>query len=227
MSDIPSVADGEYDLTVKAGNLTDQAKVQVQSGALCFVETDKPIYKPGQTMHIRVLALGPALTPMPGTVVVEVQDATGAKVFRKSVTTDAYGMATLDLPLSDEPNLGTWKIRATLGTTNNELDVRVERYVLPKFEVQLNLAKDWALASELIKGTVTATYSFGKDVSGTAEVVASRYVGTWQEYARVSSPIAGKVAMEIPAVRYAAGSPAAGGMSQVRLDVTVREQATG
>ncbi|HEX5415765.1 MAG TPA: MG2 domain-containing protein, partial [Chloroflexota bacterium] len=225
--DVPSLADGEYDLQVKAGGLTDQAKVQVQDGTLCFVETDKPIYKPGQTMHIRVMALNPALTPARGTVLVEVQDATGAKVFRKSVATDEYGMATLDLPLSDEPNLGTWKLHAALGANNTERDVRVERYVLPKFEVQLNLAKDWALASEAIKGTVTATYSFGKPVGGTAEVIASRYVGTWQQYARVSAPIDGKAAIEVPAVRYAAGSPAAGGLAQVRLDVTVREQATG
>jgi CD109 antigen len=154
-------------------------------------------------------------------------DAKGIKVFKKLVTVDAFGMAGVDLPLSTEPNLGVWKISATAGRRSAQLDVRVERYVLPKYEVRIELAREWALASDPIRATVAAEYSFGKPVAGEVEVVALRYVGAWQEYARLTRPIDGKLALELPAVRYAAGSPAGGGLSHVRLDVTVREQATG
>src|SRR5262249_15219957 len=146
---------------------------------------------------------------------------------RKTLPVDAFGMASVDLPLSTEPNLGTWKARAISGTRTTELDLKVERYVLPTYEVKLDLPKEWALVGDAIRGSVAATYSFGKPVDGDVEVHASRYVGTWQEYAKVSTPIAGTASFEIPPVRYAVGAPNAGGLGQVRLDVTVREQATG
>jgi CD109 antigen len=226
--ELPMLARGEYTLRVAAQGFEDQASVQVEDGTLVFVETDKPVYKPGQTVHLRVLALDPTLRPASGEAIVEVMDATGIKVFRKTVAIDDFGMAALDLPLSSEPNLGVWSVQATIGERQGQADVRVERYVLPKYEVGVELAKPWALASEIISGTVVAEYSFGKPVDGEVEIAASRYVGVWEEYARVTQPIdGGRLVFEVPPVGYVAGSPAGGGLAQVRLDVTVREQATG
>ncbi|MBX6341781.1 MAG: twin-arginine translocation signal domain-containing protein, partial [Thermomicrobiaceae bacterium] len=224
---LPALAEGDYTLRVEGRGFRDEAPVRVEDGTLVFVETDKPIYRPGQTVHIRLLALDPTLRPASGQATVEVVDASGVKVFKRAVAIDAVGMASVDLPLSSEPNLGVWKVQATLGRRRGQVDVRVERYVLPKYEVRLDLPRAWALAGEPIRGTVTAEYTFGKPVKGEVEVVARRYVGDWQEYARVSRPIDGSLAVEVPAVGYAAGAPAAGGLGRVRLDVTVREQATG
>jgi CD109 antigen len=224
---VPNLAAGDYDLQVAAPGFQDKTTIQVQDATSYFLESDKPIYQPGQTIHLRLLALDSGLKPVPGQATVEIADATGTKVFRKTLSVDGFGMATVDLPLSTEPNLGVWKARASSGTRLTELDLRVERYVLPKYEVKLDLPRDWALVGDSIQGSVAASYSFGKPVNGDVEIHASRYVGTWQEYARVSTSIAGTTSFEIPPVRYAAGVPTAGGLGQVRLDVTVREQATG
>ncbi|MBI4491546.1 MAG: alpha-2-macroglobulin, partial [Chloroflexi bacterium] len=224
---LPPLAEGDYQLRVSGQGFQDQAPIRVEEGTLVFVETDKPVYKPGQTIHIRVLALDPALKPASGEAVVEAMDAKGIKVFKKAAQVDDFGMASLDLPLSTEPNLGVWKVRAAAGKRSSQVDVRVERYVLPKYEVKVELPREWALASERLSGTVGAEYSFGKPVKGEVEIVAVRYVGTWQEYARVTRPLDGKQSFELPAVGYAAGSPAGRGMASVRLDVAVREQATG
>ena len=105
--------------------------------------------------------------------------------------------------------------------------MRVERYVLPKYEVGVTTASDWILASDPITGTVTGEYAFGKPVVGEVEIIASRYVGQWEEYARFSGPIDGEAEFELPPVRFVAGVPQAGGQGNVRLDVTVREQSTG
>jgi CD109 antigen len=223
---VPDLPAGDYDLRISAKGFQDHSMVRVEDGTLYFLETDKPIYKPGQTVHIRLLALDPNLKPAPGEAILEIMDGTGTKIYRKKLAIDAFGMGTVDLPLSDEPNLGVWKVRATGRTRVAELDVRVERYVLPKFEVKLDFAKEWALVGDIVRGAVSATYKFGKPVSGDLEIRASRYVGSWQEYARVTTPIAGKASFEIPPVRYVAGAPDAGGLGQIRLDVTVREQAT-
>jgi CD109 antigen len=161
--------------------------------------------------YIRVLALDPELRPVAGEAVVEALDAKGIKIFRKNVAIDEFGIASLDLPLSTEPNLGVWKLLATAGERSAQLDVRVERYVLPKYEVRVELESSWALASDRISGRIAAEYSFGKPVDGEAEVIASRYTGVWEEYARITLPVEGGAAtFELPPVEFVAGSPARG-----------------
>ena len=91
----------------------------------------------------------------------------------------------------------------------------------------MELPKEWVLVDDPIVGAVSAEYSFGKPVRGELEIVASRYVGTWEEYARFEGEIDGAASFELPAAGYVAGVPTAGGQGNVQLDVTVREPATG
>ena len=226
---VPRQARDGYEIVVRVDDVpeTRSAFVRVVDGLLLFAETDKPIYQPGQTVHVRLMTLDAALKPWPSAATIELQDAKGTKVFRKEVETDDYGMVTVDVPLSIEPNLGVWKLTALAGDQRTQLDVRVERYVLPKYAVSVATASDWVLASDPITGTVAGEYSFGKPVVGEVEIVASRYVGEWEVFARFSAPIDGETTFELPPVRYVAGVPQAGGQGNVQLDVTVREKSTG
>jgi CD109 antigen len=225
--DIPEVADGKYEIQVRGGAFSDEAEINVENSFLVFVETDKPIYKPGQTIRMRVITLDPELKPASEPVTVDVLDAKGIKIFHAEVITDEYGMAGVDLPLSDEPNLGVWKINAITEKARNQLDVRVEEYVLPKYQVTVDLPREWFLASESITGKIGAEYSFGKPVSGEVTIVATRYVGQWEEYATLTKDIDGEIEFELPAVHYVTGTPAAGGQGNVQLDITVTEKSTG
>jgi len=224
---IPKIEDGKYEIQVKGGAFSDKATIQVEKSFLVFVETDKPIYKPGQTIRMRVLTLDPELKPTTEPVAIDILDAKGIKIFRSVVTTDDYGMAEADLPLSDEPNLGVWKINAVTDKVQSQLDVRVEEYVLPKYEVTVDLPKEWFLVSEPIKGTIGADYSFGKPVKGEVKITATKYVGQWQQYATLTKDIDGKIEFELPAAQYVTGTPAGGGQGNVQLDVTVTEKSTG
>lgn len=163
--DIPDVEAGGYEILVKGNGFEDKAPVRVEKSFLVFLETDKPIYKPDQTMHLRVITVNSELRPVSESVIVEILDAKGIKIFRNGVDTDEYGMAALDFPISKEPNLGVWKITAVTDSGRNQLDVRVEKYVLPKYEVKAEIPKEWFLVDEPIKGKVQAQYSFGKPVS--------------------------------------------------------------
>jgi CD109 antigen len=224
---IPDIEEGDYEIRIKGNGFEDSARVRVEKSFIIFVETDKPIYKPGQTAHIRVITLDAELKPVTELTTVEIMDAKGIKIFRKELETDEYGMATLELPISEEPNLGVWKIVAIADKGRTQLDIRVEEYVLPKYEVKVELPKEWFLASEAIKGKVVAQYSFGKPVEGELEIKALRYVGEWQEYTSFSKAINGETQFELPAVGYVAGVPGARGMGNVMLEVAVREKATG
>jgi CD109 antigen len=225
--DIPENAEeGSYEIQVKGTGFSDKAAVSVAKSYLAFVETDKPIYKPGQTINIRVLTLDSELKPVSEPATVEVLDANGIKIFRTDVTTDEYGMATLELPISSEPNLGVWKINIVTEKSRNQLDISVEEYVLPKYEISAELPKEWFLVNEPIKGNIKAEYSFGKPVTGEMTIEAVRYVGQWETYATITKKIDGETAFELPPVNYVAGTPAGGGQGNVQLHITVEEQST-
>jgi len=225
--EVPRLPEGDYEIEVRGEGFSDKASVRVEEGSLLFLETDKPIYKPGQTLHVRLISLDSELKPMPVEATVDLQDAKGTKVFKKTVQTDEYGMATLDVPISEEPNLGVWKVSAQAGERSAELDVRVEEYVLPKYEVTVELPKEWFLVDEPITGKVRATYSYGKPVRGTLRIEAQRYVGQWEKFASYSTDIDGEADFELPAVEYVAGVPEERGMGNVTLEITVEERATG
>lgn len=224
---VPDVAEGSFTLRVTGDNFQDEAEVKVENNFLIFMETDKPIYKPGQTINMRVMTLDPDLKPTGENVTVNVLDAKGIKIFRSETMTDEYGMAEIDLPISTEPNLGTWKIAAQTSKSKTQLDVKVEEYVLPKYEVKVDLPKDWFLVSEPIKGTVTATYSFGKPVKGKLEIIATKYVGTWETYSDLKLDIDSSADFTIQPASYVAGVPAGGGNGNVKLEFIVTENSTG
>src|SRR5262249_58569004 len=94
-----------------------QRTVQVKSEAKILLVTDKPLYQPGQLMHLRALALRPFdLKPVrKAELVFEVEDAKGNKVFKRTHQTSEYGIASVDFQLADEVNMGAYQVRAILG----------------------------------------------------------------------------------------------------------------
>ena len=68
---------------------------------------------------------------------------------------------------------------------------------------------------ETLTGDISAEYSFGKPVRGEVEIVASRYVGVWEEFAAFTSDIDGATSFELPAVGYVSGTPGAGGQGNL------------
>src|SRR6185369_7085200 len=95
----------------------------------------------------------------------EVEDSRGNKVFKKATQTDKFGIASAEFALADEVNLGAYHLRALMDDSTAELAVNVERYVLPKFKVAVELvggAKHGYRPGDHVTGTVRANYFFGK-----------------------------------------------------------------
>ena len=216
----PDVAPGAYSLEIQVAGLAEPltADVQVREMPVLLIETDKPIYKPGQTVKARVLVLTNSLKPASADVDIEITDGKGVKIFRKLLTTNAFGVAPFELDLATELNFGTWKITAESGSASGSLDLRVEKYVLPRFDVDLVTPRDFFLVDEEITGTVKADYFFGKPVDGTVEIRASRYIGVWEEYATYTANLSdGTADFTLPAVGYTSGTSGAGGAGSVQL----------
>jgi len=226
MFNTPDVEPGAYTLWIEVEGAEEMvnAQVQIRKMPVLIIETDKPIYKPGQTIHSRVLTLNNNLRPKSAQVDVEITDGKGVKIFRKALTTNAFGVAPFELDLASELNFGTWKITAESGSASTATDARVEKYVLPRFKVELLTGKDYFLVDEPISGTINATYFFDKSVDGTIKVIASKYVGVWEEYATYSAPLSdGNAEFSLPAAGYVSGTPGAGGAGSAQLDVIVTD----
>jgi hypothetical protein len=167
---IPDVAPGEYQLVVDSESPLGRdhvvEKVQIEHPTRVLLSSDKPIYQPGQTIHLRILAINER-TQKPFTnepVTFEVSDPKGNKVFKATHTSSAFGIASADFVLADELNLGRYEIRAIAGPTTAVRTIEIKRYVLPKFKIQITTDKPYYLPGQTASGSVQATYFFGKSV---------------------------------------------------------------
>jgi len=175
--DVPDEAEGTYTVKVTAQAMGESdvilTSVTIKREMRVMLTTDKPLYQPGQMMHIRALALRiPSLEPVSGeSCTLEVLDAKGNKVFKKSDKLSKFGIAGTDFQLATEINKGPWKVRAIVGKEEVEKAVTVDRYVLPKFKIRLETDKKFYLPGEKVKGTVHSDYFFGKPVDGGKVIV--------------------------------------------------------
>jgi hypothetical protein len=183
----PGSVSGNYSLhyTVDTSlGMTEYTQaIRLQDRVGILLTTDKTIYQPGQMIHVRALALNRADHRAVGrrNLLLEVEDSHGNKVFKKGTSTDEFGIGSADFGLASEVNLGTYHVHATLGeagtdsTNTAEIGLDVEKYVLPKFKVELNFAspdgkkKHGYRPGDHVSGTVQANYFFGKALDG-AEV---------------------------------------------------------
>lgn len=171
---VPDSADPDHVLMVETasslGSDLMEKPVTLTRDYRVLVSTDKPLYQPGQVIHVRALALGVFdHRPAGGQpLVLTVADGKGNTVFRTTLTTSAFGVVSTDFQLADEVNTGPYKIAVTLDNTTSEKTVTVEHYALPKFDVALTTTWDYYQPGDTVKGALTARYFFGKDVAASA-----------------------------------------------------------
>ena len=154
-------------ITTPLGKDEVKQNIEIVESNQILLTADKPLYQPGQVIHLRALALDMATrTPLPDKpVTFEVEDARGNKVFKKKGTLSRFGVASADFTLADEVNMGTYTLRAVLPNDQIEKKVNVQRYVLPKFKAEVKTDKTYYLPGETVKGTLSAKYFFGKPVA--------------------------------------------------------------
>ncbi|XP_073402567.1 alpha-2-macroglobulin-like isoform X1 [Dendrobates tinctorius] len=144
--------------------VTNTSKVLVKKPlSKTFVQTDKPVYKPGQTVKFRILSLNEDFKPKNILIpVVEVQDPGKNRIGQWLNVTLNQGIAELSLALTSEPTFGEYSIK--LKDTSHTF--AVEEYVLPKFEVSVQFPKYVLFNSKQFPVKVCGKYTYGKPVQG-------------------------------------------------------------
>ncbi|XP_005038340.1 PREDICTED: ovostatin-like [Ficedula albicollis] len=154
-------------------DLAERRSVAIQNvDSAVFVQTDKPLYKPGQTVMFRVVTLDTQFRPVQETYPrIIIQDPEENKIFQWLEVTSKHGIVQLSFPLIPEPILGSYQI--TVETKSGEKEYqffRVEEYVLPKFEVTTTGPKVISFFDEEVRVNVCALYTYGQPVQGNARI---------------------------------------------------------
>ncbi|MHC1768997.1 MAG: MG2 domain-containing protein [Verrucomicrobiia bacterium] len=218
-------------VTSDSESRTLDKQIKVQEAFVTLLTTDKPLYQPGQTIHVRTLTLKkPEMIPASGSeMVITVADSKGNKVFRMTETISAYGVASAEFTLATELNLGAYTVSAAVASSaSTEKQITVKRYVLPKFKVNLQTDKAYYLPGAKLNGTLTANYFFGKTVNGAAASVSvSKFDVEFQKVAEVTgtTDASGNWSFSLDLPSYFVGQPLQQGDAFVLLEATVTDGA--
>jgi len=243
---LPAGLVGNYQLHYIAdtaiGSTEFSQSVRLEDKVSILLTTEKPIYQPGQAIHVRALALNRADHQAAGKrlLTFEVEDSRGNKVFKKVTESDEFGVASAEFVLADEVNLGTYHLRALMGdadapTNTAEIAVNVERYVLPKFKVAVELAEEGKKQKhgyqpgDHVIGKVRANYFFGKPVeSAEVSVKASAMDVTLFEAASAhgKTDAEGVYRFDIKLPNYFAGRQLSHGAARVLIEATLKDSAS-
>ncbi|HZB44161.1 MAG TPA: MG2 domain-containing protein, partial [Pyrinomonadaceae bacterium] len=174
--DLPgSFREDHLDIAVKGrlGGFERSAEdtVSVVRLAEVLVSTDKPIYQPGQTLHVRALVIDTRArrAVADADVVFSVRDPAGTRVFNGTVRTSRFGVASCDWPIAEGTRLGDYFVEADIegeryDDSSGGQYVRVSRYELPNFAVKVEPDRKFYLPGENAKVSVRADYLFGQPI---------------------------------------------------------------
>ncbi len=230
---VPDAPQSDYTLIVETdsslGNDRIERPVTLERDYRILLSSDKPLYQPGQVIHLRVLTLSTFdLTPAAAQPLeISIADGKGNTVFRDNLTTSDFGVAAVDFQLASEVNTGPYKISAQLGNTYSEKTVTVEHYVLPQFDITIDTEKDYYRPGEVVRGSVTAVYFFGKPVND-SEITLEGFTFDFERQdafaLQGTTDAQGVYDFEFTLPDYIVGSDLEGGLGTFYLQANITDQ---
>ncbi|MEZ4237398.1 MAG: MG2 domain-containing protein [Myxococcota bacterium] len=182
-ADLP---DGDYLLRVTVDAGFDQQTVDVPlpvyAPAIVHLMTDRPLYKPGQDVLLRSVALRRTdLTPLPerpGRW--RITSPSGTEMLLERDQADAWGIADASFPLDAAAQIGTWTAEWITGGERRAASFEVRPFRLPRFAVEVEPSRPWyRIGDELVIEGV-ARYTSGAPIAGAPAVVSlAAMSGRW------------------------------------------------
>ncbi|NWH97382.1 A2ML1 protein, partial [Tichodroma muraria] len=163
-------ADGTEEVaTVKLTITGDGVDVKEQKKVLIckarngtIIQTDKPVYEPGQTVKFRIVTLDEEFLALNDS------DPKNNQIEQWQNVVPRDGIADLSFQLSDEPLLGTYVINVTSARAYGSFSVK--EHVLPKFEVIIEAPNQIYALDTAFPLRVCGRYTRGKSIQGMVHV---------------------------------------------------------
>ena len=192
-ADIGDSEDTEANVWVQAqkGDFTAAAsgEIPIINRLSARLQTDKPIYQPGQTIHMRAVILDAQDRALnDANVVLRIEDESGELVHTAHLVTSRFGVAGDDWSLPPTSDLGTYQLILTGEDDDvNQIGshfVRVSRYELPTFRVEAKPDQTAYLPGQSAKVTINGNFLFGKPVPNGMVKVTRADGGRWNAKTR-------------------------------------------
>uniref|UniRef100_A0A671UGS4 Alpha-2-macroglobulin-like n=1 Tax=Sparus aurata TaxID=8175 RepID=A0A671UGS4_SPAAU len=126
-----------------------------------FVQTDKPIYLPGQTVNNSITS---KLNPQ------EQYNRIGQWLNK----TSGGKILQLFYSLNSEASEGNYNVIVSVGEEKIYHSFKVEKYVLPKFDVKIKSPDEASIDQDELEAEVCAKYTYGQPVPGIVHVEMCR-----------------------------------------------------
>ncbi|XP_074016832.1 alpha-2-macroglobulin-like protein 1 [Numenius arquata] len=158
------IANGHY------FSANEEKKVLIhRTGTGTFIQMEKPVYNPGQTVRFRIVTLTADLAPVNSKYsVVEIQDPNQNSIGQWLDVKPKQGIADLSFQLADELSLGTYTI--SVANPKASSTFKVEERVLQKFDVFFEGPAQIYASDKTLPLRVCGRYSYGKAVQGIMRV---------------------------------------------------------
>ncbi|XP_065816569.1 alpha-2-macroglobulin-like protein 1 [Labrus bergylta] len=173
------VADFEVELRGAKFYSKEVRKVMIRTyEPMTFVQTDKPIYLPGQTVKFRVVTIDTKFRPATQLYdIIDLEDPNSNKIGQWLKETSNGEILQLSFSLNAEAREGIYNIIVSIGKNKIYRNFKVEKYVLPKFEVNIKAPDKVSIGQEEIEVKVCAQYTYKQSVPGliTAEMCRPLY----------------------------------------------------
>lgn len=144
-----------------------EGEVMVDNLVRTLITTDKMLYQPGQTIHVRAVVFGPTKRARADeNFTIRVVDPESVNVFTTMARSSRFGVVSADWPIPDNVRLGDYRIWVDREGSMHEtaFDVRISRYELPNFSLNVEPDRGFYLPSQNAAVKVRADYLFGQPV---------------------------------------------------------------
>ncbi|XP_051522156.1 alpha-2-macroglobulin-like [Myxocyprinus asiaticus] len=163
-----SVQKMKVEIQGESFEMTEEQKVMFRHyHPLTFIQTDKPIYIPGQTVHFRVVTMDKNFVPLDqqySTVVLE--DSQHNRIGQWTNISSTRWILQRSYELNPEARQGIYTLKAFIGERVITQDFEVKKYVLPKFDITISTPKTVSVDDEEMRIEVCGKYTYGQPVPG-------------------------------------------------------------
>lgn len=130
--------------------------------------TERGIYRPGETVHTKVVFgrwSDTALTPVSGEVKIVAKDSSASVLLETKGTLSALGTFSVDIPVPVSASLGALSICASVSGGVTCVQPEVAEYVPVESEANAAAATPYIVGEDTARFTVTGRYLFGGAMS--------------------------------------------------------------
>jgi hypothetical protein len=135
-----------------------------------FLFTERPIYRPGQTVHWKLFARREQarawVLPDRTSVSVGVNGPDGSTVEAPDATLSAHGSADGSFEIPKDAPLGDWTLSAAAGGLHAGATFAVQEYRKPEYQVDVTPERDVVVSGDEVRFRIAADYFFGAPVQG-------------------------------------------------------------